>query len=75
MTLENDIYARRHTADQRRREAQADYELADAWIGLDSLLKGAWGREGVEALGGGKVQIEKAYRVLGHLLEVPDVAA
>lgn len=73
MTRENDIYALRYDAEQRLKTAQAAYDLADAWIGLDSLLKGGWGRENVDALGGGKTQIEKAYRVLGGLLQ-PEVA-
>jgi hypothetical protein len=44
---------------------------AEAWLGLTSLLKGAWGTENVNALGGGKAQIERAVDVIGADLAEP----
>jgi hypothetical protein len=56
-------------AEAERREIDARYELADAFLGLDSLLRGAWGTENLNALGGGKTQVEKAWKVLGRQIE------
>jgi len=61
-------YRQRRAAEQTRDEATERFELADAYLGLDSLLKGAWGMESLNALGGGKFQIEKAHKVLGAAL-------
>lgn len=59
----------RHQAEADERGARERREMADAYIGLDGVLKGAWGSQNVRALGGGAAQIEKAHRVLGRELE------
>jgi hypothetical protein len=56
-------HAMRDEATAALGRAQRNYEVADAYIGLDVL---------VDALGGGKTQIEKAHRVLARLIEEPD---
>lgn len=56
-------------AERRIRTEQPRLDAAEAWLGLDGLLKGAWGTENVNALGGGKAQIERAQAVIGAMLE------
>jgi hypothetical protein len=68
MDVRDRAYKLRHDADMQLQRLRPEYDLADAWIGLDSLLKGAWGTENLDALGGGKHQVEKAHAVLGRLL-------
>jgi len=59
--------------------AQQRLEIAEAYRGLDSLLKGAWGSGHVQALGGGVVGITKARAALGRLIieasaDLPEVS-
>jgi hypothetical protein len=45
MDVRDRAYKLRHDADMQLQRLRPEYDLADAWIGLDSLLKGAWGTE------------------------------
>lgn len=64
MLEKNDVYTTRYRLRDELQRLQREHDLIEAWIGLYGLLDGAWGTENVDALGGGKTQIERAFAVL-----------
>ena len=61
---ENAIAKARYEALEDAKRATRRSELFEAQEGLRSLLAGGWGTENLDALGGGKTKIEKAFAVL-----------